>query len=714
VSLNDGGQSEQFLAEVVSGNYFSALGLRAERGRLLSAEDDRAGAEPVAVVGDLVWRRFGVDPPLIGKVLTLNGKTFTVVGVAPQGYSGIGAGIGVDIWVPVNQAAPWLAPDMFTNRRTGRVQVLGRLQPGVSLTQAQAAMTARAQELQQAYPEANVGMGVLLDRARYLDNSLRGAITAFLGIIIALVGLLLLTVCANLTNLLLVRTAGRRREMVMRWALGASRVRLVRQLLTESLLLVLAGGVAGTLLGIWSASLLTRFNPLPATIPLRFDLSPDIRVLGFALCASLLTGLILGLIPAVQASRANVASDLKEGGGSLGSLHKSRLRNAFVISQVAVSMVLLIGAGLFLRSLWQTRAINIGFDPNNAVALDVDLKPRGFSEERGQRFYREMLRRMTALPEVRSATLSDLAPLDTATPFSEILIEGQEPLAGEHGIRVSFNRVGPAYFETIGIALRSGRGFDERDDANRTRVAVVNETMAQRFWPSQDPIGKTFRLLRGNETPRFFEIVGVAREVKYRSLGEEPTPHFYVPFLQDYSPGMTLIVRISSDAGAALATIQRELQSQDRDVQGFFARTLIQHIGLAMLPARLAANFAGIFGGFALVLTALGIYGVVSHSSSHRTREIGLRMALGAQPAEVLSLILIQGGKLFGIGIAIGLAGALGVTRFLAGLLYGISPADPPTFTAVTILLAAVALVACYIPAQRAMKVDPIVALRYE
>jgi putative ABC transport system permease protein len=385
-----------------------------------------------------------------------------------------------------------------------------------------------------------------------------------------------------------------------------------------------------------------------------------------------------------------------------------------MIVQVAGSIVLLIGAGLFLRSLGKAHAINIGFDPANALALDVDLKLKNLSDERGAQFYREMLRRVERLPGVRSATLANLAPLDTATPFRDVLIPEHDPLSGRPGTRISFNHVGPAYFETMAIPLRSGRGISERDDAARPGVVVINETMAQQYWRGENPIGRQITLVRGGEALKPLEIVGIANDVKYRSLGEEPTPHIYVPFFQDYSPDMTLLVRTAGDPGAALVAVQRELQNQDRDVQGFFARTLVQHIGLALVPARLAASLSAIFGGFALVLATLGIYAVVSYTARQRTREIGLRMALGAQPGDILHLVMAQTEKLALLGIAVGLAAAFELTRFLSGLLYGVSPADAWTYVTVALLLLGVALVASYFPARRAMRVDPMVALRYE
>ena len=714
ILLGNSGQYDQLLAEVVSENYFSALGLRTVYGRFFSAGEQRSGAGPVVVLSDALWRRrFAADPGLIGQSIDLNGSSFTVIGIAPPGYSGIMAGLGVDAWVPLRQAASWLAPDVLTNRSAAHVQIIARLEPKFSLSQAQAATAIRAQLLAEEYPDANRGRGVLLAPARYLDIGLRGAIASFLTVVLALVGLVLLSACANLTNLLLVRVVGRHREMAVRRALGASGPRLARQVLTESTLLALAGGAVGIFLGSWSANLINRFNPLPATIPLRFDLSLDYRVFAFGFLASLLTGVLLGTIPAMRVSHRNVILAVKEGPGNIDG-GNSRARNLFVVVQVAVSIVLLVGAGLFLRSLGKARAINIGFDSANALALDVDLNLKRFSDERGVQFYREMLRRVESLPGIRSATLANLTPLDTATPFRDVLIPGHDPVPGTPGIRTSFNHVGPAYFKTIVIPLRSGRDFSELDDALRPGVVVINETMARRYWGSQNPIGKQIKMVRTGQVPMPLEIIGIANDVKYRSLGEDPTPHIYVPFFQDYSPDMTLLVRTAGEPGAALVAVQQELQNQDRDVQGFFARTLAQQIGFALVPARLAASLSAIFGSFALVLATLGIYGVVSYTARQRTREIGLRMALGAQRDDILRLVMAQAKKLALLGIAVGLAAALGLSRFLTGLLYGMSSFDAWAYCIVALLLLGVALVASYFPARRATQVDPVVALRYE
>ena len=719
VSLRENDQAEQLLAEIVSGNYFSLLGVPAASGRTISSEDDHPGANRVAVISHGLWqRRFGSDPRLLGSTLNLNGDVFTVVGIAPKEFPGITAGIFTDLWVPLQQSESWFGSGWLHDRKGAGLRSIGRLKPGVRVAQAQAAMTTLANQIEQAYPESNRGVGVQVAPAMFLDGSLRKVVEAFLAIVLAVVGLVLLTMCANLANLLLVRAVARRREMAIRLALGASRSRLVRQFITESTVLSLLGGAAGLAVGQAICQLLMQFNPFPDSIPIRFDLSPDARVFGFALGISLITGVLLGLAPALQASRPELVPALKDDSALLGcGSHKSRLRDAFVVTQVALSLVLLIGAGLFLRSLGNARNLDLGFDPQNSLAMDFELKPLGWTDDEGERFYQEMVRRVGTLPGVRSVALANLAPLDLATPRISAAIEGHETPSGKDPMQVSLNFVGTQYFETVKIPLVSGRDFNDRDDGRSPGVIIIDELMAKRFWPGQDPIGKHFRLarsLRTNLVDYPVEVIGVARNAKHRTLGEEPEPHLYAPYLQHYAAGRTLLVRSDGNPGAMIAVVQREVQNQNPAVQGFFARTMLQHIGLYLLPARMAAAISGIFGLLVLLLSMLGIYGVVAYSVTQRTREIGIRMALGARAGDVLRLVAWQGLQLVFLGFAAGLVGALVLTRFLANLLYGVSATDPATFVGIACLLAGVALLSSYIPARRATCVDPIIALRHQ
>ncbi|MGH9789741.1 MAG: FtsX-like permease family protein, partial [Candidatus Acidiferrales bacterium] len=577
----------------------------------------------------------------------------------------------IDFWVPLHQASARIGPDVLTNRDAPAQRVLGRLNQSVSLTRAQAAMDTVAARLQQAYPDTNRGEGVRLERARYLDGPLRTTVTAFLAIIMGFVGLVLVTACANFANLLLARAAGRRREMAVRRALGASRVRLIRQHLTEGVLLAVLAGIAGLVLGVWMTSLLAQFNPLPASIPIRFDFSPDLRVFSFVALVSALAGVLLGLAPGLHASRPDLVSTLKdESAGSSGSRKSSRVRNALVIGQVALSAVLLIVATLFLRSLQNAERIDLGFAPQSAVALDIDLKS-DFTEEAATQYYRQLTERVAALPGVQSVTTVNLLPLDIATPRVALNIDGHQPPPGQSSLKISFNRVGLRYFETMRIPVLAGRDFTERDDATRPGVAIINETMARRFWPGDDPIGKRVRLAPESENRQLagrnmsgadLEVVGVAKNAKYRTLGEEPEPHMYVPYLQRFDSGRTLVVRGGGNSASLIPLAQREVESLHQDARAFFVRTVTEHMAFSLLPSRLAATLSGVFGLLALLLATIGVYGVVAYTVAQRTREIGVLMALGAQRTDVLRLILKQGLKLVGLGVLAGLLAALAAT----------------------------------------------------
>ncbi|HEX9763990.1 MAG TPA: ABC transporter permease [Candidatus Acidoferrales bacterium] len=717
--LRAGGTTEQLLAEVVSGDYFAVLGVDAQVGRTFTEADDRAGANPVVVISHHLWQHsFDGNPDVVGQSVELNGTLFTVVGVAPEGFPGLFLGVFTGAWVPVLQASSWVSPDALTNRDAARFRFFGRLRPGVTRPVAQSAMQVVAARLAEAYPETNRGESVLLQPARMFEGQLRSGAEMLFALLLAVVGLVLLAACANLAGLLLVRAGARRREMAVRMALGATRGGLLRQLLTESLLLGILGGAAGLALGLWTAVLLLRFNPLPESIPLRFDLSLDVRVLAFALLLSVLVGVAMGLVPALHASRPAAITALKdEATGIVGGRGKTRLRSSFVVVQVMLSLVLLVTAGLFLRSLENAARIDLGFDPQRALAMDLDLGALGLDEERERQFFRDLLERAEGIPGVRAAAYANLAPLDMATPRASVQIEGVEPPPGKDLFDVSMNRVSAGYFRTLAIPLLAGREFTQRDNPAAPRVAVVNQTFARRFWPRQDPLGRRF-LLAGDSRrlmqPAEVTVVGVARDIKYRTLGEEVTPHVYLPDLQHHAQSRTLIVRTHGDPGPMIVTVQREMQQLNPAVQGFFARTLVQHVALAYVPARLTAGVSAVLGLLALLLATIGLYGLVAYSVLLRTREIGIRVALGAQRGDILRLTVGDSGKLVAVGIALGLAGAWALGATFSGLLYGVAPTDPATLATATGLLAVVAIGATWIPARRAARVDPMVALRYE
>jgi predicted permease len=716
VSVDRGAGNTQALGEVVSGNYFAVLGLQPLAGRFFGADEDRPGRR-VVVLSHGYWENWlDSDPALLGRTLVLNGDAYGVVGIARPEFTGTFAGVFADFWVPLQAAASWLGPGGLSDRDAPGLRLIGRLGPGVRPDRAQAAVDVVSDRLALAYPESNREERFRISEASLLHGSLRGAAAAFLAILMGVAGVVLLTACANLAGLLLVRAAGRRREMAIRVALGAGGARLARHVLTESVILGTLGGAAGILVAVWTSPLLYRFNPLPPSIPIRFDLALDGRVLGFAWALSLLTGLLVGLAPALKAMRADPAPALRdESGGLTGGTHRSRLRSAFVVLQVATSVVLLVGAGLFMKSLRHARGIDPGFDPGNALAIDIDLQARGYGPEAGERFYQETLRRVAALPGVVSTTYADLAPLDLATPTTPVVIESGETAPGRGDQALSFNQIGVSYFETLRIPLLRGRDFGERDDAGHPAVAIVNETMARRLWPGEEPIGRRFRLAgdeRRRLSPATLEVIGVAANVRYRTLGEEARPHFYLPYLQHYDAGRTLLVRTTGDPGGLIPAVQAAIRGQDPAVGGFFARTLSEHAAFSLLPARMSAVLTALFGTVALLLAVVGLYGSVSYAAAQRTREIGVRMALGARPAALFRLILGQALPLVASGVAVGLAGSFVLTRFLSSLLYGVSATDPLTFAGAALLLAGVTILATCIPARRAMRLDPLSALR--
>ncbi len=715
--LGAGEQAEPIFGEVADGHYFALLGVNAALGRTFTPDDDKTSANRVAVISFTLWqRRFAGDPAVIGQTIHLNGVAFTIIGVAKAGYTGTRVVPPVEAWVPLQQSGTWLGADWQTNRAQAALQVTGRLQPGVSRAQAQAALQTIAQRLAQTYPARNNPTGaaprIELERTSLAEGRRRTLISAFVALLLAVTGLVLLLACANVANLLLVRAAGRRREMAVRQALGASRWRLLRQAVTEGVLLALPGGLLGVALSLYAGNWLSDVSPIP-TFRLQFDLSVDRRVLVFSLLLSLLTGVVLSVAPALQFGKPELVAALKDDARSGGNPHKARLRNFLVVAQTAISLLLLIGAGLLLRSLQNMQSASPGFDPNNVVALDFDLSPKGFNEEQGQRYFQTMRERIARLPGVEAVSLSNRAPLDISTPTAGVQIAGHFPPPGRMDIPLSFYRITPGYFQTLKIPLAQGRDFSERDHASAPRVAVINETMARRYWPGVDALGQRFRLTAKSANQEI-EIIGIAKDAKYRTLGEEPTPLAYLPFAQNYDEGMTLLVRATAASEQVMRAVRGELLAFDQNAQGFFARTMHEHMAVVIAPGQIAAAIIGLSGVIALLLAALGLYGVMAYAVSQRLPELGLRLALGAQARDIYRLILGQGVRLALLGIGAGWLAAAGLTRFLASLLFGVSALDPLVFAGVALLLALVAALACWLPARRATKIDPLMALRTE
>jgi predicted permease len=720
-----GGQTapaELIRGEIVTANYFSVLGVRPVKGRAFIPEEERSpGSAPVAVVGYGMWtNHFAADPNIIGKQIVVNGHSFTVVGVAPPDFPGAEIGTLPDIWVPIMMQEVIRPPsagslrqaygtDLLHHRDAGWLHLIGRLKPGVTPALAQANCSTIAQRLEQTYSSSNRGVGVNVVPVRGgLDASDREDVLPIAGLLLAVVGLVLLIACANVANLLLARASARQKEIGVRLALGASRSRLVRQFLTESILLSLLGGGFGMLMAVWVRDLIASVKP-PTPVPIALDLSIDFRVLLFALVLSVLTGIVFGLAPALQVSRAPVAYALREE-ALLRRLRKSRLRITLAVAQVALSLLMLITAGLLVHSLSNAQAVRLGFNPGRLLSAWIDLSLRQYPETQGRAFYGRLIERVQALPGVRSVSFARTIPLGFSARAMIVHIEGQGAPSPENAVRAGNNIVAPRYFETMEIPILRGRDFSQTDTAASPKVAIISETMARRFWPAEDAVGKRL-LFSANET---IEIVGVVADSKYRTLGERAGLYIYLPLEQNFEYGMALVVRSSKDPNALVPLLRQEVQSLDKALPVTAIQTMAANVSTSLWPARAGATLVGIFGLLALVLAAVGIYGVTAFTTAQRTHEIGIRMALGAEPRDILRLIIGQGMVLAAAGIAIGCAGAFAVSRVIAGFLYGINPADPVAFVAGALILGGATLLASYIPARRAMRVDPLVALRYE
>jgi predicted permease len=712
MSVSHEGRNERAWGYLVSGNYFDVLGVKPFLGRYFLPEEDKTpGANPVAVISYACWQnRFASNPGIVGHDLSLNGHKFTVIGVAPQGFKGTEVAYAPELFVPMMMAheiepgSNWLE-----SRDSDNLFAVGRLKPGVTTAQAESALQTITLQLAQEYPHENEGRGVRLMTPGLFIPDIRNSVISFSGVLMGVVGLVLLLACVNLANLLLARATERRKELAIRLAVGASRSRIVRQLVTESVLLSLGGGLLGLLLAAWINSLVAAIK-LPTDIALVFDLHLDWRVLIFALTVSLGTGIFFSLLPALQSSKPDLVPALKDE-VSMAGFRRSRLRNSLVVVQVALSLVLLVCAGLVVRSLQVAQRTHPGFTPENAVALSFDLGLQGYTEEKGRAFQRQVIERTRSLPGVRSVALTSTVPLTLDYSYTSIYVEGQAA-TGTSNLPVAVpNEITPDYFRTMEIPLR-GRDFSERDSKEESRVAIVNETFAKRFFPGHEAIGRRFNFA-GPDKP-YWEVIGVAADGKYNSLGEDQKAAFYRPLLRDYNTNATLVARTNSDPRSTLAALRSEMQRLDSTLPLYNVETLTDHMNVPLFPFRMAATVLGSFGLLAIVLAAIGIYGVMSYVVAGRTREIGVRIALGAARRDVLLLIIRQGMTLAGIGLWIGLLVALGVARLLSTLLYGVSSVDPLTFAGVTLVLALVAALACYIPARRATKVDPLVALHYE
>jgi predicted permease len=697
---------------MVSGNYFDVLGVRALRGRVLHPEDDlNKNGHPVAVISYGCWqRRFGSDPDVTGKTIKLNGRDYTITGVAPAGFSGTEVMYTPDIWVPMAML-PQIEPNnnSLDNRRNFSYFTIGRLKPGVTQSRAEGALNSIAAQLGREYPEANEGMRIVLSQPGLFGNYFRGATRAFAVVLMALSGVVLLIACVNLAGMLLARASDRRKETAIRLALGAGRGQLVRQLLTESLLLSIAGGVAGVLLAVWLTDLFASWRP-PVDIPVIPVLAVDRGVLLFAGLVSVLTGVLFGLGPALRSTRGSLAPALKNE-AVMERLRGFHVRDFLVAAQVAMSVLLLVGSVLVVRSLQRALNVPLGFEPRHAAAVAMDLGLQGYDETRGREFQRRLIEKVRALPGIDSAGLVNALPLTLNISNNTIFVEGRPvPKAADVPMAAMYH-AGPGYFRTVRTKLIAGRDFDERDQPGSKRVVAVNQAFVQQFFPNENPLGKRFRYSAAQG--EWNEIVAVVEDGKYRSLGERPMAAVFRSF-QDWSSTTTVVARSSMPEQSVVGLLRRAVMDLDPTISIFGAGSLTEQLGLVLFPARIAATVLSAFGILALILASTGIYAIMAYAVSRRTREIGIRMALGASAGQVVWVVLGRGALLLSIGAAIGIAVALAASRLFAPILYGVSSTDPATYSLALALMALVAFAACWFPARKAITVDPVRSLRTE
>jgi predicted permease len=704
--LEADGSTERIAGQIGSGNFFSVLRVKMALGRSFLTDEDRTpGSHPVAVISHALWqRRFGADPSALGRNIKLNGHPFTVVGVTPAEFTGIYSGRRTDIYIPMmmlGQVFPLEAHKL--TQADNWINLMGRLKPAVSREQAQAAVSVLALQLQQGIPE-NSRKRIFLHDGRQGNTDRVRNLTRPVTFLAGMAALVLVIACANLAHLLLARATVRQKEIAVRLALGASRARILRQLLTESLLLSIAGGTFGLWLGVWSARVLSSLQP-----QVEFSAILNWRLIAFTISLSLVTGLIFGLMPAFQTAASNLVLALKDRTAASGQSGRSRgRRQLLVVPQIALALAVLISAGLCLRSLQRLSAIDVGFERSRVLIAPLNLGDANYNEARGREFYSQLLERVIALPGVQSAAWAQISPFSGGRLGTPV-----RPAEEVEPIEFGYNRIGPKYFQTLGTPLRQGRDFGSGDVAGGQLVAIINETAARRFWPDGEPIGQCLHLRGGPDDWQAFEIIGVVADSKSSKLTEDVRPDMYVAMSQFYSGDMTLHVRTENASTGLAAALRGVVRALDSPLP-IEIKTLDERIHGTLTSERMTSWLLTAFGLLALVLAVVGIYGVLAFSVSQRTHEIGLRMALGAQRRDVLGLVLRQGMRFAGVGIALGLGLAFALTRLLRTLLYDISSTDPLTFVVIPLLLAGVALLACWLPARRATKVDPMVALKDE
>jgi putative ABC transport system permease protein len=700
-----GDEPEDVDVGLVTPDLFPLLRVSPALGRTFTEEETQPGRFRVAVLSNRLWqRRFNSDPNILGQTIQLSGFAYTVIGVMPAGFSYPQES---ELWRPL--------PLDKSNADRGPhfLRVLARLKPGVTLAQAQSEISALAARIAQQFPEKISGHGVKLES---LQDVIIGNIRPTLFVLLGAVGFVLLIACANVANLLLARSASRQKEMAVRTALGATRARIVKQLLTESILLAVMGGLLGLLLGVWGVGILTSLSP--GDIPRVKEIKLDGMVVAFTLSISILTGIIFGLAPALQVSKPDLNESLKEGGRTSASAGRNRVRGLLVVSEVALALVLLIGAGLMIKSSARLRDVNPGFDPNNVLTMGVSfLRSKYPDDAKIESLYRQLFERLGGVPGVQSVGAISELPLSGSNTNDYFSIEGRPPLPQGEASIVEYRIVSPNYFKAMGIPLLAGRDISEADTKQTPNVVVINESFSRRHWPDESPLGHRIKLQGQQRDPLL--IVGVVGDVRHFGLHEKPTPEAYVPYLQDplgedLQRFMTLVVRSAgSDPGLA-ASLREEVRALDKSLPVVSIKTMNEYLYESLSRRRFNMLLLGVFAGLALMLAAVGIYGVVSYSVTQRTHEIGVRMAIGARQRDILKLVVGQAMRLALTGIAIGLVASFALTRLMESLLYGVSATDPMTFAFISLILTGVALGACFVPARRATKVDPMIALRYE
>ena len=716
--LSTGDRSERVFVTFAKGNYFSSLGIQPALGRLfLPGEGETSGSDPVMVLGYSYWmRRFNGDPSVVGQSVNLNGQAVTIIGVAPKTFFGTFYIVDSDAYAPLGMFASATMSDILTDRKDRQLRVLAHLKPGVSTEKARASLQVIADNLTREYPDTDIGlqMDVIPERLARPEASSASSWPLFAGVFLGLVGLVMVVTCVNVANLLLSRASNREKEMAVRTALGAGRPRLFRQLLTESLFQSALGAIGGGVIGVWLMKWIETIR-LPGDTALRTHQAFDWRMFVFVGTVAAASGLLAGVVPAFRGTRINLNDTLRESGRSLtsGAAH-NRIRSVLVVVQAAGSLVVLVMAGLFLRSLQRAEKADLGFKPERLLNLTMDVQELGYDEQRGANFYRELGNRVRSLPGVESAAFAYSVPMGYyGSGRNSLWSESQRGVPASDVPTVRFNKVGSDYFRTMGIEIVRGRAIDERDQSTTPLVAVINENLAQKLWPGQDAIGHHFR--RTPEGPDI-EVVGIAKYSKTGVISESPGLYFYVPLAQNYTSVRVLHVRSSLPASSLAREVEAQVHALDPNLPVFDIMPMTESLegGNGFFFLRIAATFAGALGGLSLLLAVVGLYGVISYAVNQRIHEIGVRIALGAQQQNIFGMVIGHGLKLVLIGLAIGVPLSAALSRFLTSLLVNTGALDPLAYVSASLLLVTVAALACYIPARRAMRVDPMVALRYE